>query len=58
VLFDQRTTVGLVRLRVRQTVGDLVRVFEEMFQRDADGQQAARPLLEGADDEIDKLFGD
>src|SRR3989304_9801049 len=52
VLFDQRTTVGLVRLRVKQTVGDLVRVFEEMFQRSADGQQAPRPLLEGADDEI------
>jgi predicted regulator of Ras-like GTPase activity (Roadblock/LC7/MglB family) len=58
VLFDQRTTVGLVRLRVKQTVGDLARVFEEMFQRGADAQQAPRPLLEGADDEIDKLFGD
>jgi predicted regulator of Ras-like GTPase activity (Roadblock/LC7/MglB family) len=58
VLFDQRTTVGLVRLRVKQTVGDLARVFEEMFQRGADAQQAKRPLLEGADDEIDKLFGD
>jgi predicted regulator of Ras-like GTPase activity (Roadblock/LC7/MglB family) len=58
VLFDQRTTVGLVRLRVKHAVGDLVRVFDEMFQRGASGQQAARPFLEGADDEIDKLFGD
>lgn len=57
VLFDQRTTVGLVRLRVKQTVGDLARVFEEMFQREP-GQRAGSPLLEGADDEIDKLFGD
>jgi predicted regulator of Ras-like GTPase activity (Roadblock/LC7/MglB family) len=58
VLFDQRTTVGLVRLRVKQAVGDLGKLFDEMFQRAAGGQQAPRPLLEGADDEIDKLFGD
>jgi predicted regulator of Ras-like GTPase activity (Roadblock/LC7/MglB family) len=58
VLFDQRTTVGLVRLRVKQTVMDLGKVFEEMFSRFASGKQPQRPLLEGADDEIDKLFGD
>ena len=58
VLFDERTTVGLVRLRVKQTVGDLVQVFEDMFRRGRSSQDAARPLLEGADDEIDKLFGD
>ena len=58
VLFDQRTTVGLVRLRVKQAVGDLAKVFDEMFQRGADGKQAPPSLLEGADDEIDKLFGD
>jgi len=58
VLFDQRTTVGLVRLRVKQTVVELGKVFDEMFKRGADVQQAPRPLLEGADDEIDKLFGD
>src|SRR5215471_1381598 len=33
VLFDQRTTVGLVRLKVKQTVTDLGKVFEEMFGR-------------------------
>jgi predicted regulator of Ras-like GTPase activity (Roadblock/LC7/MglB family) len=58
VLFDQRTTVGLVRLRVKQTVGDLAQVFDEMFRRGGPSRDAARPLLEGADDEIDKLFGD
>ena len=58
VLFDQRTTVGLVRLRVRQAVGDLSRFFDELFSRYASGRQPQRPLLEGADDEIDRLFGD
>ncbi len=60
VLFDQRTTVGMVRLRVKQTVSDLGKLFEEMFAR-ADGQapdKSSAGLLEGAEDEIDKLFGD
>lgn len=59
VLFDQRTTVGMVRLRVKQTVTDLSALFDEMFGRLAapdGGKQAG--LLEGAEDEIDKLFGE
>jgi predicted regulator of Ras-like GTPase activity (Roadblock/LC7/MglB family) len=59
VLFDQRTTVGMVRLRVKRTVGDLVHVFEEMFGRAAEpGAAPQGGPLAGADDEIDKLFGD
>ncbi len=60
VLFDNRTTVGMVRLRVKQTVLDLNELFEEMFSRQAGGKQQAQQggLLEGAEDEIDKLFGD
>ena len=62
VLFDERTTVGMVRLRVKQTVSDLTAVFDELFSRTApEGAQAQGgrgALLEGAEDEIDKLFGD
>lgn len=59
VLFDQRTTVGLVRLRVKQTVEDLSKLVVEMFNRPPTDKDAAKGgLLEGADDEIDKLFGD
>jgi len=58
VLFDQRTTVGMVRLRVKQTVADLGKVFDEMFSRTAaPGADQKGSLLQGADDEIDKLFG-
>jgi predicted regulator of Ras-like GTPase activity (Roadblock/LC7/MglB family) len=58
VLFDQRTTVGLVRLKVKQTVSDLNKVFEDMFGRaGSQGTKPAGGLLEGAEDEIDKLFG-
>ncbi|MFQ6044902.1 MAG: roadblock/LC7 domain-containing protein [Gemmatimonadales bacterium] len=60
VLFDQRTTVGMVRLRVKQTVSDLGKLFDEMFRRAASGEAGEKKasLLEGAEDEIDKLFGD
>ncbi len=61
VLFDERTTVGMVRLRVKHTVTDLVALFDEMFAREAPGSATPTQrggLLEGAEDEIDKLFGD
>jgi predicted regulator of Ras-like GTPase activity (Roadblock/LC7/MglB family) len=61
VLFDQRTTVGMVRLRVRHTVLGLTKLFEEMFSRAAsagDTRQPGAGLLEGAEDEIDRLFGE
>ena len=34
VLFDNRTTLGLVKLRVKSAVGQLTQVFTEMFSRD------------------------
>jgi hypothetical protein len=59
VLFDNRTTLGLVKLRVKGTVGELNRVFKAMFDGTA-GRHA--PEVESgfvgdAEDEIDKLFG-
>ena len=55
VLFDSRTTLGLVRLKMKQTVDELSKLFEEMFKRAA--SDASQPnILAGADDEIDKLF--
>lgn len=58
-LFDDRTTLGLVRLKMKATVEELTRIFEEMFNRAG----TETPKLEGfgsqeAEDEIDKLFGD
>jgi predicted regulator of Ras-like GTPase activity (Roadblock/LC7/MglB family) len=58
VLFDNRTTLGLVKLRVRQTVLDLRHIFEEMFTRGPTGQpQVETGFLGEAEDELDKLFG-
>ena len=55
VLFDNRTTLGLVRLKMRQTVQLLTQLFEQVFARGAAGASAPN-ILAGADDEIDKLF--
>ena len=58
VLFDNRTTLGLVKLRVRQTVTDLRLVFEEMFSREPSGKPPVESGFMGeAEDEIDRLFG-
>jgi predicted regulator of Ras-like GTPase activity (Roadblock/LC7/MglB family) len=57
VLFDQRATLGLVKLKARAVVENLNKVFEEMFNRVGTGQTPQQGLLEGAEDEIDKLFG-
>ena len=55
VLFDNRTTLGLVRLKMRHTVQQLAHLFEQVFARGASGASGTN-ILAGADDEIDKLF--
>ena len=57
VLFDTRTTLGLVRLKMKETVGELTKLFEKVFSRGNDGTPQPQGLLHGAEDEIDKLFG-
>src|ERR671922_1188492 len=54
VLFDSRTTLGLVRLKVKGAVDELARLFRAVFERGAAGQPAPPNVLAGADDEIDK----
>jgi predicted regulator of Ras-like GTPase activity (Roadblock/LC7/MglB family) len=55
-LFDNRTTLGLVRLKMKETVADLTKLFEQVFSRPAPSADSPG-LLAGAEDEIDKLFG-
>jgi predicted regulator of Ras-like GTPase activity (Roadblock/LC7/MglB family) len=59
VLFDNRTTLGLVKLRVRAAVGELNQVFVDMFDRKASSGPSGfeAEYLGEAEDEIDKLFG-
>jgi len=58
VLFDNRTTLGLVKLRVRGVVEALSALFTDMFARESAGERRLETGFVGeAEDEIDKLFG-
>ena len=56
VLFDNRTTLGLVRLKMKQAVDELARLFAVVFERERQAQATRPNILAGADDEIDRLF--
>ena len=56
VLFDNRTTLGLVRLKMKQAVDELTRLFGAVFERERQAQSTRPNILAGADDEIDRLF--
>ena len=56
VLFDNRTTLGLVRLKMKVAVDELTKMFEAVFARGTGGTAAPPNILAGADDEIDRLF--
>jgi predicted regulator of Ras-like GTPase activity (Roadblock/LC7/MglB family) len=58
VLFDNRNTLGLVKLRVKAAVALLNQVFTDMFNRDGTSAPGVESgFLGEAEDEIDKLFG-
>ena len=62
VLFDNRTTLGMIRIKVKGVVRELSEIFREMFDRSAAAPQSSRVVEPGfvdeAEDEIDRLFGD
>ena len=64
VIFDQRSSLGLVRLRVKKASGDLAVVFDDLAKK-AEAEPAAAggsgggtssPFAEITDDDIDNLF--
>jgi len=62
VVFDDRSSLGLVRLRVKKAGAELAKVFEDL-QKKADAQRSAgggvnSPFSEITDDDIDNLFSD
>lgn len=56
VLFDERSSLGLVRLRVRKASTELTRILEDL-ERVAD-ESDSTPFDEITDDDIDNLFND
>src|ERR1051325_9523153 len=57
VLFDERSSLGLVRLRVRKATNELVNVLDLLSKKSASGTQPS-VFSEITDDDIDNLFND
>ncbi len=59
VIFDDRSSLGLVRLRVKKAGSELARLFEEIQKKSERAlNSATSPFAEITDDDIDKLFAD
>jgi len=60
VIFDNRTSLGLVRLRVKRASESLARIFEEMNEKavagESPGEEAQSPFAEITEEDIDNLF--
>ena len=58
VVFDERSSLGLVRLRVKKAGAQLARVFEEIQKKSelGQGRGAGTPFAEITDEDIDNLF--
>ena len=58
-MFDERSSLGLVRLRVKKAGAELARIFEEIKKKsEADAAATGSPFAEITDDDIDNLFSD
>lgn len=63
VIFDERSSLGLVRLRVRRATGDLEKIFEDIALKAQREKEALpvdfeSPFSEITDDDIDRLFSE
>jgi hypothetical protein len=56
-LFDERSSLGLVRLRVRKSSDEMVRLFDQVAKKAASKSQPSI-LTEITDSDIDNLFND
>src|SRR5213594_4148133 len=60
VIFDERSSLGLVRLRVKKHAVELGAALERMQQKSLkakSGKMAASPFTDITDEDIDSLFG-
>ena len=60
VIFDRRSSLGLVRLRVKKATESLARVFDELGAKTerekTEGRLEESPFAEISDEDIDNLF--
>ena len=60
VIFDDRSSLGLVRLRVKRASGEMEKIFDSMLVKGDSGDQprTASPFSEITDEDIDALFSE
>lgn len=63
VIFDERSSLGLVRLRVKKASAELEREFEQLMKRSeaergSGGNRFDSPFAEITDEDIDSLFSE
>ena len=61
VIFDERSSLGLVRLRVRRATGELDKIFEDIARKAEKEKETLQaefesPFAEITDEDIDSLF--
>jgi predicted regulator of Ras-like GTPase activity (Roadblock/LC7/MglB family) len=56
VIFDSRTSVGLVKLMLKPELIELTTLLDAALSRARDGAPGQEKLLQGAEQEIDDLF--
>lgn len=56
VIFDSRSSLGLVRLRVKKASDELAVIFEELSRKAKELENTESPFAEITDEDIDKLF--
>ena len=55
-VFDGRSSLGLVKLRVKQAANELVGIFQEIMRESSKKSEETSPFAEITDDDIDSLF--
>ncbi len=61
VIFDERSSLGLVRLRVKRASAEMDEIFEDMTRKEGKGPTGhvqASPFAEITDEDIDSLFSE
>lgn len=61
VIFDQRTTLGLIRVKAKNTALELEKIFADIFSKLSKESGGSKPIdmdfTKAAEEELDKLFG-
>ena len=59
VIFDDRTTIGMVRLYAKETSEELAKIFVQMTDRSHEGHpEVSEDFAASAGDKLDDIFKD